>query len=326
MNREQTIYSTKKPQSPVRKRRCRLLERADPATLPRLRLTQRDINMINACYEYRALSTDQLRQLFYQKRNSSRGQIVYCQHRLRLLFHHGYLHRDEQATKLSDGRCPLIYFLDEQGTDLLTIYLGVSANDLDWKPKDNVSGAGHLFLRHLLKTNDIRIALTLAARETNTKILHWLDDKTLKSKQMKAYVTVKNSVGKEQKVALVPDGYFVLQQADGPQQHHFIEADLRTLVGQSSKSGRRDWARKIRVYLAFYAKGLFKKRYQARSFRVLTVTTGQTRLDNLKRITEEEGGRNRFWFTTFDEVATSCALTDPIWQIANREGKHALLE
>jgi len=34
--------------------------------------------------------------------------------RLKLLFHHGYLFRDEQPTKLTEGRRPLVYVLDQK--------------------------------------------------------------------------------------------------------------------------------------------------------------------------------------------------------------------
>ncbi len=315
-----TIFESTNTNAPT----CRLktLERAKAAEVPCFRLTKRDIAIINACYEYRALTTPQIQELIFQQQE--RSAQVKCQQRLKLLFHHGYLHRDEQPTKLTEGRRPLIYFLDRKGAQLLAECLGIKVSDLDWSAKDNTAGAGHLFIDHLLKTNDVRIAITVAAQKQGASIERWIDDKALRRRNTKTYVTLRGKKRDEQRVALVPDGYFHLKQ----QQHHshyFIEADMCTVVGLSSKSGRRDWAKKIRSYLAYLESGQFQERYKAQAFRMLTVTTGARRLANLKKVTEEAGGKSRFWFTTFEQLSSETAFTQPIWQIAGREGEHSLI-
>ena len=302
--------------------RLKTLERAGSACLPAVRLTKRDIAIVNACYEYRALTTPQIQQLIFGQQE--RSAQVKCQQRLKLLFHHGYLHRDEQPTKLTDGRRPLIYFLDKKGAQFLAGCLDTKVSELDWDAKDNTAGAGHLFIDHLLKTNDVRIAITLATLKQNAAIERWIDDKMLRRRHTKAYVTLKETKQEEQRVALVPDGYFHLRQ----QQHHshyFLETDMCTVVGLSTKSGRRDWAKKIRSYLAYTDSGQFQERYHAQSFRVLTVTTGERRLANLKKITEEVGGKARFWFTTFEQLSSETALSQSIWQVAGREGLYSLI-
>lgn len=315
-----TIFDNTNAKAPT----CRLktLVRATTAEVPSFRLTKRDIAIITACYEYRALTTPQIQQLIFQQQGKSTQ--VKCQQRLKLLFHHGYLHRDEQPTKLTEGRRPLIYFLDHKGAQLLAESLSVQVSDLDWNARDNTAGAGHLFIDHLLKTNDVRIAITIAAQEHGASIERWIDDKALRRRNTKAYVTLRGKKSDEQRVALVPDGYFHFKQ----QQHHshyFIETDMCTVVGLSSKSGRRDWAKKIRSYLAYLESGQFQKRYKAQAFRMLTVTTGASRLANLKKVTEEAGGKSRFWFTTFEQLSSEAAFAQPIWQIAGREGGYSLI-
>ena len=301
--------------------RLKTLVRSTSPELPSLRLTKRDIQIINACYEYRALSSAQIHSLLFEHDQVSQQR---CHHRLKLLFHHGYLHRDEQPTRLSEGRRPLIYFLDRKGAQLLAGYLDLSPSELDWDPKDTVAGASHLFIDHLLKTNDVRIAITQSAQKENAAIEQWIDDKTLKSRQMKDYVTLADAKQHERRVAVVPDGYCHLTAGDR-QSHHFVETDMCTVVGLSTKSGRRDWAKKVRSYLAYHESGQFKDRYHTSSFRVLTVTTGERRLANLKKITEEAGGKSRFWFTTFEQLTSDTALNQPIWQIAGREGVYSLV-
>jgi len=59
----------------------------------------------------RALTSEHIRALYFP---TKAGQ-THCQIRLKLLFHHGYLFRDEQPTKLAEGRRPLVYFLDQRG-------------------------------------------------------------------------------------------------------------------------------------------------------------------------------------------------------------------
>ena len=187
-----------------------------------------------------------------------------------------------------------------------------------------MAGAGHLFLDHLLHTNDVRIAFTLDAQAQNCQLTDWIDDRSLRRRETKEYVTLKNATGKAERVAIVPDGFFSLLSGDR-HFHHFVEADLRTVVGLSSKSGRHDWARKVRAYLAYHESGQYGRRYDAQEFRVLTVTTGEGRLENLKAITEEAGGKQRFWFTTYEQLAACRPLVDPCWAVAGRSDLRPLI-
>jgi hypothetical protein len=313
-----------KNMTPIPTKRRKLLRRSPSENTPPVRLTERDLAIIDAVYTYRALTTNQIQQLLFPvvTGGSVRGRLVHCQHRLKLLYHNGYLTRDERPTKLSEGRQALIYFLDKLGAQAIAAYRHVALEELDWRPRDNTAGASHLFLDHLLHTNDVRIALQLAAATDGWDIVRWLDDRTLRRREMKEYVALPET---GEHVAIVPDGFFSLAR-ERDIYHHFIEADLATVVGLSSKSGRRDWARKVRAYLAYFQSGQYAKRYKAQSFRVLTVTTGAGRLENLLRITEEAGGKSIFWFTTYEALSAQPFVAAPIWSVANREGLSALIQ
>jgi hypothetical protein len=298
------------------------LKRAAADERPSLRLTQRDLAIIQVVYEYRALTTPQIEQLLFASGNRKETR---CRKRLRRLYDHGYLWRDEQPTKLSQGRAPLVYRLDTKGADLLAELWGLECRDLDWHPRDNT--LSDPFLNHLLRTNDVRVAIAVAAAKHSFILEEWRDDKTLKSHHWKDSVVIKDDQGREQKAAIVPDGYFRLSVKGEGQQHaahFFLEVDLRTVVGQASRWGRRDWARKVQAYLAYYNSGQYQQRYGAEKGRVLTVTTGDRRLKNLKAITEDAGGRKRFWFTTFERLTAASVLTEPIWHVATKDGLHAL--
>lgn len=320
-----TIFScsenpSKGSRGPQRKRLERAVE-----NLPALSVVPRDIAICNAVYEYRAMIASQIQQLLFPARNGNmRSMLVQTQDRLKRLFHHGYLARDEQPVKLSEGRLPLVYFLEKKGASLLADQLGVEVGALDWTPRHNAGGASHLFINHLLRTNDVRVALTAALQQANYLLVRWLDDRTLKRQHWKDYVSIAEPDGRLVQRAIVPDGY--VQFSDGQYQYHqFLEVDLATVVGRSSVVGRRDWAQKVQTYLAYYETGGYQARYESTSLRVLTVTTSQERLAHLKSVTEEAGGRSRFWFTTFAELTSEWALHEPIWQMAGKTDRYVLV-
>ena len=325
-----TIFLTNNPQSkmseptlkqkPGRKKgsknKFKITDRpTDPKQLPTYRVTQRDLGVIYSVYTHRVLTTEQIQALHF-------ASPALCRSRLRRMFQHGLLWRTELPTKLSEGRRPLVYFLDEKGAEFLLEHYDLEPEDLDWDKEYNT--VSDPFIEHLIKTNEIRIALEVAAQRNSMTIEKWLDDKTLKSKQQKDYVTLTGPQGGKLKTAIVPDGYFYFQLAEKQYSHNFLEVDRATVVGMYSQSGRRDWARKIRAYLAYHQQGLYTKRYGTKSMRVLTVTTHQKRLQNLKAITEKAGGKGRFWFTTFEQVTPEKVLTEFIWYKAGSNQLHSL--
>jgi len=82
------------------------------------------------------------------------------------------------------------------------------------------------------------------------------------------------------------------------------------------KRGRR-FRDKVLAYQAYIASGQYEKRYGTRSLRVLTVTSGAKRLENLKAEAEEARGGRVFWFTTFDKCLAENVLSEAIWLISS---------
>ena len=297
-----------------------MLRRAEPDDRPTFRLTKRDCDLVQAVWHYRALTAPQLAALFFSSSTPKTGEVnARCKHRLRMLFYHGYLIRNEQSSKLSEGRKPLIYSLDRKGAELLSEMQGAP---IDWDPKDHA--VSPLFLEHLLATNNVRVAIVLSAQQHGWGLAKWLDDKTLKSPRQKETVTLIGPRGSTEPVAVVPDGYFVIEAGEFVY-HHFLEIDRGTETGQASEWGRHDWARKMRAYLEYYQSGSYMVRYQTQSLRILTVTTGERRLAHLKTITHKVGGLAQFWFTTQELATTHDVLSEPIWQMADQDGMHSLI-
>src|SRR5271157_2526567 len=104
MGKMTTIYQS--TETPGRRKR---LERAQPEHLPAHRLSEHDKRILLAVYTHRVLTAEQLTRLLFP----TKAGLTQCQHRLKLLFHHGYLHRTEQLTTPSEGPKPLLYTLDQ---------------------------------------------------------------------------------------------------------------------------------------------------------------------------------------------------------------------
>lgn len=290
------------------------------------RMTSRDVDILAAVYRYRVLSTVQVERLLFPPSGgqSHRTKTSRCRHRLKMLFQLGYLHRVEQPTRLSEGRKPLLHLLDKKAVPILADELGVFVEEIDWKPSDN--RIGWQFIEHTLAINDFRIAIDLAADQNRFQVSTWLDEKTLKRKEMKERVHITGPDGASQYVTVVPDGYFRLT-ADGYDYDRFVEIDLGTETGRSSKFGRRTFLRKLRGYAAFYRSDNYEKKYGTDAIGVLTVTTSKRRLANLIDLVPDadEEGSDMFWFTTLDRISARTVLTEPIWEIAGKKGKHSLV-
>jgi hypothetical protein len=229
----------------------------------------------------------------------------------------GFLRRKEQAQTLSEGRKPLVYFLDRHGARYLADLAGCAVSELDWDRQGHEVGS--LFLDHLLLTNDFLVSAICAARLQGFTMLDWRDERALRRAHHTEQIATTGSDGKPQQVTLVPDGFLSL---DTPQAryHQFVEIDRGTSTLVVGSARKRDWARKVATYLAYFRSGAYQQRYQTQSLRIMTVTTSQKRLKHLKEVTEQAGGKARFWFTTVDKLAPSTILTEPIWQVASRSG------
>lgn len=288
-----------------------------------IRLTKRDIEVFITLYQTRYMTTPQIQALFWPPaKGKPYSTLKPCQRRLRLYTEHRFLRRLELPWFRGEGRKPYVYALDQVGAQIVAHELGLDPKRIDWQRRGDPE---YLFLQHVLATNDVRVAITLAARENGWKIEKWVEERTLRSQAMRDYVTIQGPRGGKQKVAVIPDGYFILHLGDR-RGHHFLEIDRRTVTVEPTSEEQNSWRRKVRAYLAYYQSGKYSERYQTKSLRILTVTTGERRLSNLKRITEKSGGRSHFWFTTFDLATPENILTAPIWQVAGRQGEYILIE
>jgi hypothetical protein len=311
---------------PGEKRRLPRLQRADQESLPPLRLMARDVAIVETVYDCRAATTNHVATAHF-----SPTTLTKCDERLRKLYHHGFLLRTEQPSSVFEPNKPLVYWIDRRGLELLAQIRGVNPSEIHWNP--NQHKVGNQFLYHLLDTNTVRIAIRKAAETHGYTIIDWKNEEILRAEHKNDIVTFINAQGNTQTTTVIPDDYFLLEKPL-PEEHRsrilrlFVEIDRRTVTGEANTSSisQRDWAHKIRAYLAYFRSDAYIKRYGSTAGRVLIVTTGEKRAQHLREITEKNDGKAKFWFTTFSQVRPETILTTPIWTVASWESTYSLTD
>ena len=297
-----------------------------PASVPR------DIRILHSVGVCGGLTAAHISTLYFPVAtvNGKRATHSNCQYRLKLLREHGYVKRIERYQLPSDGKKPYVYRLTRKGAQYLARALGCEVVDVDWRERDWRLSAD--YVEHLIRTNDVRIALmrAVANRAHAVQLATWRDEVDLKERHSRDKLVLTTREGRKQTARLVPDGYFILRTS-APEEHiyhHFLEVDRATETGISSDEARRTWTRKIRLYLEYYRGGKeshYYARYGTFTGRGLTVTTSERRLANLKHLTEQAGGKQRFWFTTFERLSPQHVLDHPVWELAGGQGVQPLL-
>lgn len=283
---------------------------------PRMQLTERDIMIIRLVWDCRYLTRLQIQRLLFpsQEKGKAHSRKNIVTKRLMLLYHNGYLDRLHPPVASNRGSSPIVYCLDRKGARLLAAELGVDMPALGWQKRQRERGL--LFLEHTLAVNDFRIAVTLAARQDGYEIIRWFDERLLRKAEVREGLReIALEVGKGG--SILPDAYFTLN-VDGKKASFFLEVDRGKTPGRRIR-------RKVRIYREYYTSGLYEHDFHSKSLRVLTVTTSDRRLDNMRKWAETESGGRLFWFTTERSVRPETVFSQPIWKVAGEEGLHALV-
>lgn len=273
-----------------------------------MQLTARDIRIVQWVYEMRFLTREQVQRLEFAPSTAS-----YCKRRLALLFHHGYLDRKFIPAPGSFGSTRAIYVLAARGARLVAHELKA---DIDWRPRDTVREL--YFLQHSLAINDFRIHVILAAQRRGL-LLDWVNERTLRRRGMKDHVADPKYSG--EKLAIVPDGYLRLTHSDRTAAFA-LELDRATVEEKPFKA-------KVRAYGEWKVSGAYRRRHGIDSLRVLFAIAPNDRdphrLARVKRWCEAESGRSLFWFAHMSDLNEHTVFTEPIWNVAGRDGRYSLL-
>ncbi len=248
----------------------------------RIALTGRDIAIMVSVYENRFLRRDQIERLFF-------GTTAKCNRRLQALYQHQFL--DRLYLPVEFGSSQAVYALDNRGAEVVARYLGVSRNQINWTRRHN--RIENLFMEHTLGVSEVHVSLEVALRlreEQDVQLLFWKREAFLPREKI---VMPDNP---EKKLSVIPDAFFGLQVPQG-KCYFFVEVDMGTETLDRFRT-------KIIAYREYWKSGAFNNRYNYHNFRVLTVTNGAKRLNNLIQVAANVGTKNMFLFTV-QELASS---------------------
>lgn len=274
--------NTLRPRGPLSLRRDSARDRHLPEPVRRLRLNDRDLELLAFLYDNHLASRSQLQQLFY-------GSKAYCNFRLRALFDHGIVLRHFPSITLSGNWGEeAIYTLGPAAVPFLARHLEEDSETLSVHVRRHRSPS---LVSHSLHVVDIYLAFrrTLEGNQ-HCSLERWLGEtSTHHDYQRRAGECWESEVFK-------PDGFLRLKNGAAPVHHvpFFIECDL----GNTSS---RAWQTKVATHRKYLESGLFDSTYGGAKFETLVVTTGEKRLEHLAQATREIGG-DFFRFTTWPQL------------------------
>lgn len=290
------------------------------AHLPKWRMTTRDQKIVKEVYKHRVLTAYQIYDLIFspEKPGPPRNGISRCRHRLKLLFHSGYLARTEQPSIKSENR-PYLYMLDRKAVPLLAEIFQVFPEKIEWKPKYNKLKPQSI--NHLVAGNDVRIAIEIAARRCRSVMKEWVDDLELRSRPDE--VPKLRIIGQNEDLVWkrkIPDGFFRMKNGEYDFDH-FLEIDMGTEPGRAIRE-KAEW------FGAYFRSNWHRDVYNSnpKDLTILVVTTGSRRMENMKRIFENAGADDRVLFTTFGKATPYAVLEQPIWYAAGKHGSRSYFD
>lgn len=288
---------------PAQKRRpprARLI----PAPRSRLRLQERDLQMLRFLWAHTVASRSQLQQLFF--RSTPRAN-----ERLRLLFDNHLVRRHTLAlSPLGSWGEQAVYGLGAAALPLLAERFDMGIESLRAQERGQ---AAPLFARHALATVDIGLSLHRAAASgLGVEMQSWLGEN-----EARHHYEWRPQGGDWKSETFKPDGFVRLGSAGASSLSAFLECDL----GHTSARG---WEGKIAAYRRYLDSGLFAQTYGESGFLVLCVTTGERRREHLRELARERGALF-LRLATFADMEREGALA-PIWHAPHREGAAPLDE
>lgn len=254
------------------------------AASPTLVLTERDSEIIQACWSHRWLTREQLQSLI------DLPGVTRTNARLRRLYDHGYLDRLRLMT-VGAGLQP-IYLAGDASVPQLAAVTETPAPQIRERLREDHRVSPILF-NHELAVNSVRIVMTQAIRRAAGLTL----ERWLHSQECHDAYSACHSVR--------PDGYF--QMWDGSAMaSFFLEVDRGTV-------SLPRWQDKVARYVDYRESGAYGSRYGLTRFRVLTTTMTEARLIHLRQAAKAVTERS-FWFALTGELCKDADPRRSIWR------------
>ena len=243
-----------------------------------MEMTERDAEILRMVNRHRFLRSHQIADLV----GGSRQQVL---RRLQRLYHHGYVERPACQIDYyhSGGSRSIAYGLASRGAAHLRRVDDTPFSRLDWTSRNR--SVKRLFLEHALMVSDIMVALESACRkrgDVRLLIEHEIPLPAATRNQRAPFQWTVTGSGKE-KLGVIPDRVFALESGDnGERILCFLEADRGTMPVERAKHDASSIARKLHAYALTWKAGIHRSRFGTSRVRVLTVTTSQSRCENIR--------------------------------------------
>lgn len=170
------------------------------------RLTDRDRQIANDCYEHRVLTTEQLRRLHFTETRSATRRL----HALREL---RVLERFRPTWRRGEGSTPYHWILDTAGAYVVAALRGLERHQLPFKQQPLDAVAGSATLAHRYATNEFATRLIAQARATGASVPEWRGER---------------GAGELLDGIVIPDSYLALERTGHPPLHLLLEIDRAT--------------------------------------------------------------------------------------------------
>lgn len=290
-----------------------------------IRLTDRDVAVMEALWRHRCLSGDQLRRLVFE---CGRSMV---RRRLRALYDHNLIDRVRVAAVPTRDIPPFLYTLSRQGAEMLPdLLLQFLPHAFDGDASYRIcglNGAGLRFVQHRFLVNEFHVSLMEAVRRLPYSVA-WRHEEELaipgRDGPRRSEVVVHPLLPKP--TPFLPDGYFELKLPNGDSYAYFVEIDMAT-------HAQRVWRERALLYSAYADRraGLFRRRFGRENFRLAIATTPdyrqRSRRDNiLNSIRRTIGPSDMFMAITFTDMNAQRMMSS-VWRQADGSTRtHCLSE
>jgi hypothetical protein len=170
------------------------------------RLTDRDRQIAEDCFEHRVLTTEQLRRLHFTTQRIATRRLGKL-HALRVL------ERFRPAFQLGDGSSPYHWILGPAGAYIVAAGRGLDRDQLPWTRQPPETVAKSAALAHRRDTNEFATLLIEEVRAAGGTVPEWRGERGARE-LLDAIV--------------VPDSYLILQRPGAPPLHLLLEIDRAT--------------------------------------------------------------------------------------------------
>mgnify|MGYP002345330837 FL=1 len=181
-------------------------------------------------------------------------------------------------------------------------------------------------LQHDIRVGDFRLITEQAiSADPSWQLETWQHEGVFRSHVDTVEYSVVGLDGQPKKIrkGVIPDSFFMLQDTGTGQTRARVLLELDMATQDNPRFGRE----KVLPGINYILSSQYKARFGDNSGRWLVVTTGERRMQNLKRQAESVAGRaaGAFYFTTFERVSPQTILSQPIWYRGGENITTALL-